>query len=98
MMKVKVYQANIEWDNKFMSYNFTMRHGGIDENVYGCCYSGELDAQNLEDIFYILNTQHPVGFNGHSLSVSDIIKVEGLGTFYVDSFGFSEIFGFKEDK
>lgn len=96
MMKVKVYQANIEWDNKFRDYDFVMKHGGIDEDQYGCCFNGELEAQSLEDVFFILNTSHPVGFNGHSLSVSDIIKVEGLGTFFVDFIGFEEIFNFKE--
>lgn len=97
MMKVKIYQANIEWNNKFRDYNFTMAHGGIDESQYGCCFNGELDAHSLDDVFYILNTSHPVGFNGHSLSVSDIIKVEGLGTYFVDFIGFKEIFNFKED-
>lgn len=97
MMKVKVYQANIEWKNKFMSYDFVMSHGGIEEDQYHCCYNGELDANDLEEVFFILNMNHPVGFNGHSLSVSDIIKVEGLGTYFVDFIGFEEIFNFKED-
>ena len=98
MMKVKVYQANIEWNNKFRDYDFVMKHGGIDEDQYGCCYNGELDANDLEEAFFILNMNHPVGFNGHSLSTGDIIKVEGLGTYFVDFIGFVEIFGFKEDK
>lgn len=98
MMKVKVYQADINWNNKFRDYAFTMSHGGIDEDQYGCCFDGELDAYSLEDVYTILNMRHPVGFNGHSLSVSDIIKVEGLGTYFVDFIGFEEIFNFKEDK
>lgn len=97
MMKIKVYQADINWNNKFRDYAFTMAHGGIDESQYGCCYSGFVNANSLEEVFYILNTSHPVGFNGHSLSVSDIIKVEGLGTYFVDFIGFEEIFNFKED-
>ena len=29
----------------------------------------------LENIFYIFNVNHPEGFTGHSLSVSDIVAV-----------------------
>lgn len=98
MMKVKVYQANIEWKNKFRDYDFVMSHGGIEEDQYGCCYTGFLDANDLEEVFFILNMNHPIGFHGHSLSTGDIIKVEGLGTYFVDYVGFVEIFDFKEDK
>jgi hypothetical protein len=97
MMKVKVYQADINWNNKFRDYAFVMAHGGIDEDQYHCCYDGELNTNTLEDVYCELNMHHPVGFNGHSLSVSDIIKVEGLGTYFVDFIGFEEIFNFKED-
>lgn len=97
MMKIKVYQANIEWKNKFRDYRFVMTHGGIQEDQYQCCYNGALNTNTLEEIYCELNTHCPVGFNGHSLSVSDIIKVEGLGTFFVDFIGFVEIFNFKEE-
>lgn len=43
-----------------------------------------------DDIFYIFNMMIPEGFNGHSLSVSDIIQIDDR-YFYVDSFGFKEV-------
>lgn len=98
MMHVKVYQANIEWKNKFMGYDFVMSHGGIDQSEYNCVYDGYVETNNLEDIFIIFNTSKVYGFTGHSLSVSDIIVVEGLGIYFVDTFGFAEIFDFKSDK
>lgn len=95
-MEVKVYQANIEWKNKFMSYDFIQTHGGLDEDEYKCVFEGNLpDCHNLEDVFYVLNMRHPEGYKGHSLSTSDIIVVKGLGTYFVDFIGFQEIFNFK---
>ena len=97
MAKVKVYQLDIEHANKFMSYRFACTHGGIHHKDYKIVFDGELPTNDLEGIFLILNSRHPDGYNGHSLSVSDVITVEGLGTFYVDSFGFSELFDFEEE-
>ena len=51
----------------------------------------------LENIFYIFNVDHPEGFTGHSLSVSDIVAVIQNGKVsyhFVDSIGFVELVGF----
>lgn len=48
----------------------------------------------LEDIFFIFKVNHPEDFNGHSLSVSDIVAVIRKGEItyhFVDSFGFVEL-------
>ncbi|MBR3600247.1 MAG: hypothetical protein IKL53_10280 [Lachnospiraceae bacterium] len=95
MAKVRVYQLDIEHENKFMSYQFACNHGGIHRKDYRTVFKGELPTNDLEGIYLILNSRHPEGYKGHSLSVSDVITVEGLGTFYVDSFGFSELFDFE---
>jgi len=98
MMKIKVYQADINWNNKFRDYEFIRAHGGIDEDQYKCVFDGELDAYSLNDVYLVLNMRHPEGYNGHSLSVSDIVKVEGEGTYFVDFIGFKQIYNFKEEK
>ena len=43
-----------------------------------------------EDIYMKFNLNRPDDFKGHSLSVSDIVKIDGK-YFYCDSFGFKEI-------
>ena len=66
---------------------------------YNRVYSGKLYDQELDDIYRILNTAHPDGFTGHSLSVSDVVVIHRDGTdkaYYVDSFGFKELPGFKQ--
>lgn len=46
-------------------------HAGIKEKDEATTY------QMLENLFYIFNMQHPENFRGHSLSVSDIIELDG---------------------
>ena len=89
-MRVKIYQAGIDYENKFMGYDFTMQHGGIDEGAYRCVYDGHLYFKTPDDIFYILNTRRPEGYTGHSLSVSDIVVIEGQALF-CDTFGWKSI-------
>lgn len=77
-MKVKVYQIDSERDQqqvKFMGYDLTQKHGGVDPTSYRCVYSGEMDTSNLEDVYEKLNFGRPARFFGHSLSVSDIVEI-----------------------
>lgn len=51
----------------------------------------------LEDIYMEFNLRLPKDFNGHSLSVSDVIAVKEdnkIRCYYVDSIGFQELPGF----
>ncbi len=101
-MKIKVFQVNPDLDRHstlFRSYDSAMESAGqINPSVYKTVFDGNVDAQDLEDVFAVLNFSHPVGYNGHSLSVSDIVEVEGGGCFYCDSFGFQELNGFDASK
>ncbi len=100
-MKIKVYQIDPDRDRKnllFMHYTFTQQHGGVDPGVYKCVFDGSVDAKNLEDVFAQLNTQHPVGYNGHSLSVSDIVETENGDCYFCDSAGFQKLDGFQTDQ
>lgn len=88
-----------------MDYNFTMEHGGIDESSYKNVFYGDMEVDNLEDIFQDLNAgDKPYTYRGYSLSTSDIIEViEGADDrlngkcFFVDDIGF-KIVDFDTDK
>ena len=101
-MKIKVFQVNSDLDRHntlFRSYDSAMKSAGqIDPSVYKTVFDGNVDAQDLEDVFAVLNFSHPVGYNGHSLSVSDIVEIDGSGCFYCDSFGFQELKDFDASK
>ena len=101
-MKIKVFQVNPDLDchnTLFRSYDCAMKSAGrIDPSIYKTVFNGNVDAQDLEDVFAVLNFSQPVGYNGHSLSVSDIVEIEGSGCFYCDSFGFQELKDFDTSK
>lgn len=100
-MKIKLYQIAPERDDKnlmFMNYEWTVKHGGVHSGPYELVFDGEVDAKRLEDIFQIFNLRLPEGYRGRSMSVSDVVWAEGLGTFFCDSFGFKQLKKFKVDK
>ena len=74
-------------------------NGKIPEAIYACVYEGELEAKQLEDVFYILNCAFPQDYRARSLSVSDVVEVlhsENDSSFYFcDSFGF-QLFPFNK--
>lgn len=93
-MKIKVYQIDRDHDDKnlmFMGYDFTMSHGGIDPSDYKCVFDGNVECSDLEEVFTLCNEDHPIGYNGHSLSVSDIVDVEQDGCYFCDRVGFKKL-------
>lgn len=92
---VKIHQMKIEANNKFMPYDFTMKHGGINLADYEMIYEMRMMnnygvERNLDIVYEKLNLYHPSDYKGHSLSVSDIIEING-DMYYVDSIGFKRI-------
>lgn len=72
----------------------------INRNRYNRVYTDILlPHDDLEDIFRKFNTQIPEDFDGHSLSVSDILVISYHGekhAYFCDSVGFEEIPEFLE--
>ena len=97
-MKISIYQIAIERDANRLAFrsleHMTSAGGGrIPAELYDCVYTGEVAAETLEDIFYIFNAEHPLGYKGRSLSVSDVVEIfpaSGESAFY-----FCEPIGFK---
>lgn len=70
----------------------------LNHDDYELVYEGEIGefrgTATLEALYTQFNTKHPEDFNGHSLSVSDVIviSVDGKDTaYFCDSFGFTEM-------
>lgn len=101
-MNIRIFQLKDDADNKFMSYDFTSEHGGMNSENYKQIWGGPMAAAGLEDIFKKCNTgENPLGYCGHSLSISDIVEIcDGTdkGFYYVDSFGFKALDDFDIDK
>ena len=78
-MKVRIYQMNKELDTEnalFMGFDFAEKHGGVDPSTYMCVFDGSLGFSDIEEVYALCNTEHPIGYNGHSLSVSDIVETD----------------------
>lgn len=99
-MRINIYQIDGEKDTnrvKFSGYDETMMHGGINPAIYKCVFHGDVDG-DLEDVYTLFNgCDHPGTYQGHSLSVSDIVEVIGdsdtveEGRYFVDSVGFKKV-------
>lgn len=65
----------------------------VNFDLYESVYEFKMDFQSesvdddLESLYIKFQVSKPEGYTGHSLSVSDIIEVDGE-KYYVDSFGF----------
>ena len=75
----------------FMSWNLLNQHSKFDISQYKKVYEGEVPEMFdlpmvLESIFEKFNLQHPSDFHGHSLSVSDVVVLDGVN-YYCDSYG-----------
>ena len=78
----------------FMGYDYAKAHG-LSLDDYQTVYEGDdpctttIDAF-LEGLFTKFNLHKPEDFRGHSMSVSDIVEVDGK-MYYCDSVGFTEM-------
>ena len=98
-MKLRIYQIDLELDEKcvaFRSYTeIQNQYGGrIPAELYRNAYEGTVEAENLEDVFYIFNMDHPENYRARSLSMSDVVEIieHDNSTFHIcDTFGFKEV-------
>lgn len=84
-------------DYSFMGYDFAKEHG-LNLNDYAEVYEsdmpldkGETIEHFLDTVFTIFNIHRPENFKVHSMSVSDLVKLEDDRVFYCDSCGWKEI-------
>ena len=96
MKNLKVLQisksASDSRRKKFMRYDWVVDHyGKIDPTDYECVYESQIpDDMFYDDVFEMCNINHPLGYRGHSLSVSDIVVIDGKAK-YCDSFGWKNV-------
>ena len=99
-MKVRIYQINKELDTEnalVMGFDFAERHGGVDPSTYMCVFDGSLGFSDIEEVYALCNAEHPIGYYGHSLSVSDIVELDD-GCYFCDSIGFKKLTDFDSSK
>lgn len=96
LKKVAIYQikenASDKHDKIFKPYEWVKtKFGAVDMDDYCCVYCGNRIVDGLDDIFTEFNVNpKPMGYRGHSLSVSDIVEVDGK-RWYCDIIGWEEV-------
>lgn len=101
-MKLKIYQIAENADEKNLKFKSLsdlrkeQDSDKIDSGIYTRVFTGDVDEENLEDVFKRFNVEYHPLFRGHSMSVSDIAVTED-GAFYCDDSGFKKI-EFDENK
>lgn len=106
LKKCRIWQLcpDVDIHMKFISYDrMAERFGEPQPDWYRKAYDGEMNTNDLEEIYAQLGEDRfPPGYDGHSLSVSDVVELydeEGSEFFYVNKVGFKPIaFGGTEPK
>ena len=88
---------------QFMGMDFVNKNKlVVDKDDYEVVYRGEVkEGETLDTLYEKFNLYHPDDFTGHSMSVSDVIVIEKENekmAYYVDSFGFTKVADFLEEK
>lgn len=100
-MSYEIWQLKDTPENQpiqFADYAFASLYR-LTESRYSKVYEApaDSDTDTLDKLFCKFNFDHPTDFNGHSLSVSDVVVLNDNGkrtAWYCDSWGFKEVPGF----
>lgn len=81
MIKYSILQIDLKRDPQhygFFGSRFALERNDVlfppPEDIYDAVYHGEQDTLDPEDIYRLLNLNHPSDYKARSLSVSDIIQ------------------------
>lgn len=94
-MKYKIYRITNpdKTPYTFMGYDFA-KSRGLKVKDYKIVYEGECEDEDpfktLERLFVKFNTDRPSDFNGWSISVSDIVELDGI-KYYCDLYGWKPL-------
>lgn len=97
MKACRIYQLKPDVDvmMKFIGYDEMVKQfGEPNPDNYNVVYDGQIETNDLEKIFEKFNIEHPQGFKGYNLSMSDVVELYdqcGSTFHYVDRFGFKQI-------
>ena len=92
-----IYQVRVESDFAFMRWEWVKNHNWS-FRPYRSVWNGTEEAKDdydlLNHLFEIFNLNHPEGYRAHSMSVSDVIRINDgneIKYYYCDSFGWKDI-------
>lgn len=91
MIDVKIYQMKGHLPGKFLGtghFLCALKDGKLNREDYDEVYTCQRPPGiTPEDLFYEFNGIHPQDFRGHSLSVSNVVEIDGK-LYFCDTAGF----------
>ena len=93
----RIWQLKPESDimMRFIGYEeLQKRFGEPNRDDYQVVYDGVVESNELEILYETFTMNHPPGYTGHSLSISDIVELydeQGSEYYYCDMIEFQEI-------
>ncbi len=93
-MKIRLYQINRERDKDNMFLNPFSPMTPPDPEIYDEVFRGNVDCNDLEDVFALFNTYPPALHRGRAISVSDIVLTDENGKMtahFCDCIGFKKV-------
>lgn len=76
-MKIRIFQINSGRDTEGACFESLKNITRIDPAIYDEVFRGEVSCNDLEDVYGLFNSGGPPEYRGRSLSVSDIVEVQG---------------------
>ena len=95
----EIYQARVKEEFVFMKWEWAKKHNWSFKSynkVYNAYVVARDDYDVLDYLFEIFNNNHPKNFKGHSMSVSDIVKVYINGNENKAKYYYCDIFGWRD--
>lgn len=100
-MNYKIFQLdrnniNVMYDRRmFTPWDELNQTCGFSKHCYKNVYEGEVEEKEnliktLDYLFTKFNIAHPDDFRGHSLSVSDVVELDGVW-YFCDSYGWVNV-------
>ena len=93
-MKYKIKQIKDVEKCAYAFKRYEWAKNVLDLNDYEVVYEGELDYPEmpnaLEELFEIFNNKRPKDFERRSMSISDIVEIDGKN-YYCDFVGWEEL-------
>ena len=93
-MKYKIKQIKDVENCAYAFKHYEWAKNVLDLNDYEVVYEGELDCPEmpnaLEELFETFNVKRPKDFERHSMSISDIVEIDGKN-YYCDFVGWVEL-------
>lgn len=88
-------KPDVDVSMKFIGYDQLLkRFGPPDPGNYRMVFEGEVETNDLEELYVKFNLAQPPGYSGHSLSISDVLELydeDGSTFHYVDRVGFKQV-------